>query len=194
MLKRRYAPIFLYFYDNLPAHRFYLNSTRFVSPQQFVFEHIWLELVIYIINTFLNLHKFVNSNNNKLFNDTARLLTTTTPLHHHWLYFYYWRQGTNITTPKQPRYIAAAVTFIPSAITINAVDIYTFTKLSAMTRWRDKLYQSHSDAEDQTENNTSILTDEQNVKVYAYPLLCLNVWVRVTHIELTRAWWLLALV
>ena len=120
-----------------------------------------------IMNTFWYLLRLINSNNNKLFNDTARL-TTTTPLHHHWLNFYYWRQGTNITTPKQPRSIAAAVTFIPSAITISAVDIYTFTKLSAMTRWRDKLYQSHSDAEDQTENNTSSLTDVRNMKVCLY--------------------------
>ena len=64
-----------------------------------------------------------NSSNIKLLNDTDRV-TTTTPLHHHWLNFYYWRQGTNITTPKQPQYLAAAVTFIPSAIIISAVCIH----------------------------------------------------------------------
>ena len=142
------------------------------------------------MNTFWYLLRLINSNNNKLFNDTARL-TTTTPLHHHWLNFYYWRQGTNITTPKQPRYLAAAVTFIPSAITISAVDIYTFTKLSAMTRWRDKLYpKPFWRRRPKTENNTSILTTVHKMWKCA-SMTCLNVWVRVTHIELTSAWWLL---
>ena len=126
------------------------------------------------MNTFWYLLRLINSNNNKLFNDTARL-TTTTPLHHHWLNFYYWRQGTNITTPKQPRYLAAAVTFIPSAITISAVDIYTFTKLSAMTRWRDKLYQSHSDAEDQKRKTTQACSQRytkcESVLLW-YALMC----------------------